>query len=85
MQFNSDYERRDDLETLNGNQRTHGLSVFVGDNATTKNIRSVKANATDLFSKVTETPGDLHAGGYVFERFAASQGPGDSSVSRKTL
>ena len=61
------------METVS---RKNGLNVFVGDNATTKNIRSVKANAVDVFSNVMENPGHLHASGYVFECFASSHGPG---------
>ena len=56
--------------------RKNGLNIFVGDNATTKNIRSAKANAVNVFLSVMER-GDLHASSCVFESFAFIHGPVD--------
>ena len=61
------------METVS---RKNGFNIFVGGNATTTNIRSVKANAVNAFPSLMER-GDLHASSCVFESFSFIHGPVD--------
>ena len=51
-------------------------TIMIGDNATTKNIRSARWNNFSSYSWISETPGDFHCSGYLEECFAKAQGPG---------
>ena len=66
----------EDLEVSDTFSRKNGTNIFVGDKGTTRNIRSVRLSASDIYEHVSENPEDLHFGGYMFESIATSQGPG---------
>ena len=69
-------QKEKDDEELEVSDTFSRTNILVGDNGTIRNIRSVRLSASDIYKHVSENPGDLHFGGYIFESIATSQGPG---------
>ena len=65
-----------DEESATGYSRENVLHIIIGDNATTKNIRSTRWNNYSAYNWVSELPGDFHCSGYIEECFAKALGPG---------